>query len=83
MKGSIYSQVQGKFVPFVLFGVLVPRDADILLNMNQLNLLRYRGNVSPEIEYLYLIEQIKDQIATDKSSNFNDEFEQRVSILHP
>ena len=37
---------------FRSFWSLVSRDADILLNMNQLNLLRYRGNVSPEIEYL-------------------------------
>jgi hypothetical protein len=54
-KGSLYSQVHGRFVPFIFFGVLVPRDAEILLDMDNLHRLRYRGNFSPCLEFTYLI----------------------------
>ncbi len=57
-KGSLYSEVHRKFMPFVFFGVLVPRDADILLDMNNLHRLRYRGNFSPELEFAYLIPRL-------------------------
>lgn len=57
MKSSLYSQVHGEFVPFVFFGVLVPRDAEILLDMNNLHRLRYQGNVNPEIEFAYLLDE--------------------------
>jgi hypothetical protein len=45
-------------MPFVFFGVLVPRDADILLDMNNLHRLRYRGNFSPELEFAYLLPRL-------------------------
>ena len=54
-KGSLYSEVHKIFIPFVYFGVLVPRDAEILLDMDKLDKLRYRGNISPQIEYFYLL----------------------------
>ncbi|MBF0298310.1 MAG: hypothetical protein HQK51_06295 [Oligoflexia bacterium] len=57
-KGSIYSQVHQRFIPFVFMGVLVMRDADILLDMNKLSYLRYKGNISPDIEFLYLMKRI-------------------------
>ena len=57
-KGSLYSEVHREFMPFVFFGVLVPRDADILLDMNNLHRLRYRGNFSPELEFAYLIPRL-------------------------
>lgn len=58
MKSSLYSEVHRKFVPFVFFGVLVPRDADILLDMNNLDLLRYKGNYDPKLEFGYIVENI-------------------------
>jgi len=54
-KSSHYSEVQRRFMPFVFFGVLVWRDAEILLDMNSLSKLRYRGNLSPDLEFPYLI----------------------------
>ena len=57
-KGSLYSEVHREFMPFVFFGVLVPRDADILLDMNNLHRLRYRGNFSPELEFAYLVPRL-------------------------
>ncbi len=54
MKGSLCSQVKSSFIPFIFMGVLVPRDAQILLDLNRLDLLRYSGNISPEIEFGYL-----------------------------
>ncbi|MFH0771693.1 MAG: hypothetical protein V1933_03650 [Candidatus Omnitrophota bacterium] len=55
MKGSLYSEVHQRFVPFVFFGVLVPRDAEILLDMKNLHRLRYRGNIAPDIEWACLV----------------------------
>ena len=57
-KGSLYSEVHREFMPFVFFGVLVPRDADILLDMNNLHRLRYRGNFSTELEFAYLLSRL-------------------------
>jgi len=54
-KGSLYSEVHKNYIPFVYFGVLVPRDAEILLDMDKLDKLRYRNNISPQIEFLYLL----------------------------
>ena len=54
-KGSLYSQAHQRFIPFVYFGVLVPRDAEILLDMNNLGKLRYRGNICPQMEFCYLL----------------------------
>ena len=57
-KSSLYSQVHRCFKPFVFFGVLVPRDAEILLDMDNLHRLRYKGNFSPDIEFSYLIPKL-------------------------
>ncbi len=54
MKSSLYSEVARDFVPFVYFGVLVERDAEILLDLENLDLLRYSGNLSPALEFAYL-----------------------------
>jgi len=54
-KGSLYSEAQKNFMPFVFFGVLVWRDAEILLDMNNLSRLRYRGNLSPHLEFAYMM----------------------------
>ena len=48
-------------MPFVFFGVLVERDAEILIDLNCLGQLRYRGNLSPYIEYSYLLPGLEDQ----------------------
>lgn len=58
MKSSLYSEVHRDFIPFVFFGVLVPRDAEILLNMKQLSTLRYKGNLSPQLEYMFLLSDL-------------------------
>ncbi len=42
-------------LPFIFFGVLVWRDAEILLEMENLSKLRYRGNISPDLEFGYLM----------------------------
>jgi hypothetical protein len=60
-KGSVYSVVQGKFTPFVFYGVLVWRDAEILLDMENLSMLRYRGNLSPDLEFAYLVADLCKQ----------------------
>lgn len=54
-KSSLYSQVHSRFMPFVFMGVLVWRDAEILLDMEKLSLLRYRGNINPYLEFSYLL----------------------------
>jgi len=54
MKGSLYSEAHRRFIPFVFFGVLVPRDAEILLDMENLHRLRYKGNFDPDVEFAYL-----------------------------
>jgi hypothetical protein len=59
-KGSVYSEVQRRFMPFVFFGVLVWRDAEILLDMENLSRLRYRGNLAPDLEFAYMISDLHE-----------------------
>jgi len=61
-KGSLFSQVHKYYIPFVFFGVLVWRDAEILLDMDSLSILRYFGNISPDLEFAYLIPDIVKEI---------------------
>jgi len=62
MKSSLYSQVHQRFIPFVYFGVLVPRDAEILLDLNALDTLRYRGNIDSALEFCFLVPAIKEYL---------------------
>lgn len=62
MKSSLYSEVARRFIPFVYFGVLVERDAEILLDLDRLGLLRYRGNLSPRLEYAALVPKIASHL---------------------
>ncbi len=73
MKSSLYSEVARKFVPFVYFGVLVERDAEILLDLDRLGDLRYRGNLSPYLEFCYLVPKIVDHLAATSARDLNDE----------
>ncbi len=57
-------------MPFTFFGVLVPRDADILLDMDNLHRLRYRGNYSPFLEFSYLIPKFHSKISETLSDTF-------------
>jgi len=78
MKGSLYSEVHRHFVPFVFFGVLVPRDAEILLDMENLHRLRYRGNLNPELECAYLIPGVLNAINHCGSQVFSwEDFEKK------
>jgi hypothetical protein len=76
-KSSLYSEVHREFMPFVFFGVLVPRDADILLDMNNLNKLRYRGNFSPELEFAYLISRLYVEVERNQPDFSWDQFSAR------
>lgn len=78
MKGSLYSQVKSEFIPFMFMGVLVPRDADILLDMHNLDRLRYRGNLSPMIEYSYLIPKLAKTLKMNSEKNISEELESRL-----
>lgn len=78
MKGSIYSQVQGQFIPFVFYGVLVERDAEILLDLARLSFLRYRRNLSPYLEYLFLVPSLKEQLDSTSHRDFKNEARNRV-----
>lgn len=78
MKSSLYSEVAREFMPFVFFGVLVPRDAEILLDMNRLSELRYRGQLSPEIEFFNLVPNLMSLIQSQKPDSFETDFLQRV-----
>jgi hypothetical protein len=78
MKSSLYSEVQRSFVPFMFFGVLVPRDAEILLNMAELDMLRYRGNLSPQIEFCYLIPRLQSYLERNVANNFREMFKKRL-----
>lgn len=77
-KGSLYGEVYKKHVPFVFFGVLVPRDAEILLDLNRLDLLRYRGNLSPQIEYGYLIHDLYDFYYDQEKKDLEKELDCRL-----
>ncbi|MBF0520505.1 MAG: hypothetical protein HQK88_12765 [Nitrospirae bacterium] len=78
MKSSLYSEVHRRFIPFVFFGVLVPRDADILLDMQALDLLRYHGNITPNIEFAYLLPDIIRGRTQREEMDFRKELEQRT-----
>lgn len=67
MKSSLYSQTCKCFVPYIFLGVLVPRDAQILLDMNNLHRLRYRGNINPGIEFAYLIKNYLELLRKSNS----------------
>jgi len=71
MKSSLYSEVHRNFIPFVFFGVLVPRDADILLDMKNLSTLRYNGNLSPQLEYLFLVSDLLDYANSGRSESLD------------
>ncbi|MBW2184605.1 MAG: hypothetical protein JRF49_12180 [Deltaproteobacteria bacterium] len=77
-KSSLYSEVHRKFIPFVFFGVLVPRDAEILLEMANLDRLRYRGNISPQIEFCYLLPTIADYLQQTSENHFSEELNERL-----
>jgi hypothetical protein len=79
MKSSLYSEVERKFVPFVFFGVLVARDAEILLNMADLGRLRYRGQISPRLEFSYLVPALVESLKNDKTSDFALELAKRTT----
>lgn len=70
MKSSLYSQTSRQFIPFIFYGVLVPRDAEILLDMKNLHMLRYRGNIDPRIEFAYLM-QSQPNFLTASSADFD------------
>ena len=77
-KSSLYSEAHGEFIPFVYYGVLVPRDAEILLDMSNLDTLRYRGNLSPEIEFSYLVPSLAKYISNDHKTDFQKELADRL-----
>ncbi len=68
MKGSLYSQVASSFIPFIFMGVLIPRDAQILMDMDQLDTLRYTGNISSKIEFAYTANDLLKYVKNDTSS---------------
>lgn len=68
MKGSLCSQVKSSFIPIVFMGVLVPRDAQILIDLDRLDLVRYKGNLSPKVEFAYMANDILNYI--HKGSDF-------------
>lgn len=78
MKSSLYSEVHRQFIPFVFFGVLVPRDADILLEMDNLAELRYRGNISPQIEFCYLIPIIEKYLKNEDRKSIIEDLKDRM-----
>ena len=78
MKSSLYSEHANRFIPFVFFGVLVERDADILLDLERLSLLRYRGDISPYLEFCYLLPKIDKQIR--EVDNFDLEAERAARL---
>ncbi|MCW8914498.1 MAG: hypothetical protein OQK24_01445 [Magnetovibrio sp.] len=73
MKSSLYSEVAKRFIPFVYFGVLVERDAEILLEMDNLSKLRYPGNISPFIEFAYLIPKLVDYVKATSDAPYEDD----------
>jgi len=78
MKSSLYSQVHSKFMPFVFYGVLVPRDAEILLETENLGRLRYKGNISPRLEYTYLVPQLYKAIGSKPLMSAQEELSERT-----
>jgi hypothetical protein len=78
MKSSLYSEVERRFIPFVFFGVLVERDADILLDLDRLGLRRYRGNLSTFMEFCYLVPKIRDHLAATSQYSLAGEVTERL-----
>ncbi len=78
MKSSLYSQVHRRFIPFVFFGVLVPRDADILLESDNLDQLRYRGNIDSTIEFFYIIPAMREYLKKGLPLNIDKIIESKV-----
>ena len=78
MKSSIYSEVHSDFIPFIFYGVLVPRDAEILLDLENLDKLRYRGNISPQIEFCYLLSDIAKYLNMGSTGSIRDELDHRA-----
>lgn len=78
MKGSLYSETCKEYTPFVFFGVLVPRDADILLGMDDLGKLRYRGNLSPALEFSYLMPKLLQSVQSPESFDMMEEIASRI-----
>ncbi|MBF0369122.1 MAG: hypothetical protein HQL52_06665 [Magnetococcales bacterium] len=78
VKGSLYSEVERRFMPFVFFGVLVERDAEILLDLDRLSLLRYRGDISPWLEFCYLLPKLHKQLTETVPLNLHRELTDRL-----
>ena len=76
-KGSVYSEVHRKFIPFTFFGVLVPRDAEILLDRDNLHRLRYKGNLSPDLEFSCMIPALHKDRASIPTPLFWKEFKKK------
>ncbi len=81
-KGSLCSEAKQNYLPFVFFGVLVPRDAEILIDMDNLGELRYRGNIDPEVEFLYLLPGLLEYIKNDdKTEDKQGDFENKLKHI--
>lgn len=78
MKSSLWSEVERCYVPFVFLGVLVERDAEILLDLDRLSLLRYGGNLSPLIEYSYLLPRLEGYLRATRDLDRDSHFAQRL-----
>lgn len=78
MKSSLWSEVERRYVPFVFLGVLVERDAEILLDLDRLGLLRYGGNLSPVIEYSYLLPRLEGYLAATRPLDREGHFAERL-----
>ncbi len=78
MKSSLWSEVERRYVPFVFLGVLVERDAEILLDLDRLSLLRYRGNLSPLIEYAYLLPRLEGYLKATRTLDVATHLDQRL-----
>ncbi len=78
MKSSLYSEHARRFIPFVFFGVLVERDAEILLDLDRLSLLRYRGDISPYLEFCYLLPKIDKQLNEVEDLDLSEELIDRI-----
>ncbi len=73
-KSSLYSEVERCFIPFMFFGVLVWRDAEILLDLNNLSKLRYKGNISADLEFGHLLKSHINENKNDQPSFSIDKF---------
>lgn len=80
MKSSLYSEVHRKFIPFVFYGVLVPRDAEILLDLERLDLLRYRSNMDTSFEFYYMLPSLFKYIKNKGEDNILQRLRLRSTI---